>query len=262
MQAQISVLVIHPKNLLGDLIQSALGGEEGVRIVAHLSSQFQLRRNDAMLAADVALIASSFNGDGSAGIGIMRRIREWYPQTRCILLHEQLDRETVVRAFCNGARGVLHTGSISFQHLRHCIGRIHAGQIWANNEQVHWFVDAFAGNAPMRYPAASFSPRAVRDDLTLRETEIVQLLALGYSNRRIAESLSLSENTIKNYLLKIFEKAGVSNRTEFVAQIMHSERGSTRASRKASSAVSQGVNQECHDTDYAGLHGQRIADPS
>jgi DNA-binding CsgD family transcriptional regulator len=58
--------------------------------------------------------------------------------------------------------------------------------------------------------------------LSNREEDVVKLLMEGYSNREIAQGLNLSENTIKNYLFRIFEKLGVSSRTELLLYAMSS----------------------------------------
>jgi DNA-binding NarL/FixJ family response regulator len=51
---------------------------------------------------------------------------------------------------------------------------------------------------------------------TERQNQIIRLVALGYDNRQIAESLSLAQQTVKNHLHTIFEKAGVSKRSDLV----------------------------------------------
>jgi DNA-binding NarL/FixJ family response regulator len=61
------------------------------------------------------------------------------------------------------------------------------------------------------------------DTLTLRELDVVRLVARGASNREIARDLTISEATVKTHLLKIFEKLGVADRTSAVTTAM--ERG-------------------------------------
>jgi len=55
--------------------------------------------------------------------------------------------------------------------------------------------------------------------LTRREYEIAQLVATGYSNRRIADRLSISEQTVKNHIQSIFRKLALSNRVELTIRI-------------------------------------------
>ena len=58
----------------------------------------------------------------------------------------------------------------------------------------------------------------VRESLTPREVEVLRLLALGHTNRRISEQLSFSLSTIKNHVQSILEKLGVSDRTQAAAR--------------------------------------------
>jgi len=224
MQTHISVLLVHPKNLLSDLILSALDNHASIRLDAYFASPLQFQRDHIPDSIQVALIAGEFNGDLEVGTSILRWIREWGPKIKPVMLYDALDRDTVVEAFCNGAKGVLNTTSCGFAQLCHCVTQVNAGQIWANHSQVSWFIDAFATGCSFKRAAAARTGQPGAESLTRRELEIVALLADGNSNRGIAAALKLSENTIKNYLLKIFEKLGVSSRTELVAQTMHTKR--------------------------------------
>jgi DNA-binding CsgD family transcriptional regulator len=66
--------------------------------------------------------------------------------------------------------------------------------------------------------------------LSKREQDVVAWLSEGFTNGQIARELKLSENTVKNYMLRIFDKLGVSSRVEVVRYV---------AGRKASSAQPQ-----------------------
>jgi DNA-binding CsgD family transcriptional regulator len=59
--------------------------------------------------------------------------------------------------------------------------------------------------------------------VTVREAAVVRLAIEGLSNREIAQQLALTEHTVKNYLFKIFDKLGVSNRVELVLSCLNQE---------------------------------------
>jgi DNA-binding NarL/FixJ family response regulator len=83
------------------------------------------------------------------------------------------------------------------------------GQVWVDSIQMRYLLDAFAGNGNGKVEAAGAPAK-----LTPREESVVRLVVQGLVNREIADELHLSEHTIKNYLFRIFDKLGVSNRVE------------------------------------------------
>ena len=78
-----------------------------------------------------------------------------------------------------------------------------------DSKQMLCLLDALTNGPDGRNPDACLPPK-----LTRREESVVRLVAQGMVNREIAEKLRLSEHTIKNYLFRIFDKLGVSNRVE------------------------------------------------
>jgi DNA-binding CsgD family transcriptional regulator len=59
--------------------------------------------------------------------------------------------------------------------------------------------------------------------MTKREAEVVRLAVEGLSNREIGQQLGLTEHTVKNYLFRVFDKLGVSNRVELVLSCLRQE---------------------------------------
>lgn len=88
---------------------------------------------------------------------------------------------------------------------------MHQGQIWANSQQLSFAVEALAASPTFRAVDAH-----ELNLLSKRELEVVRCLAEGLTNREIAERLSLSQHTIKNYLFRVFDKLGVSSRLELL----------------------------------------------
>jgi DNA-binding CsgD family transcriptional regulator len=152
------------------------------------------------------------------------------------MLLESSRRETVVEAFRAGAKGVFSM-SEPLKYLCKSVRCVYQGQIWANATELAFALDAL-GTAP--------KVRAVDSNginlLSKREIEVVQCVAEGLTNGEIGQRLGLSKHTIKNYLLRIFDKLGVSNRTELLFFTLsqreisgkdHSSRDSIESCRKA-----------------------------
>ena len=67
--------------------------------------------------------------------------------------------------------------------------------------------------------------------MTTREAEVARFAVEGFSNREIARELGITEHTVKNYLFKIFDKLGVSNRVELVLSCLRQEEAAREESR-------------------------------
>ena len=136
-------------------------------------------------------------------------LRDASPSTNTILLMDHPHREVVVDAFRAGARGVFcRVGSI--EDLCKCIDRVSRGQIWAGCDEIKYVLDALVQSTPPKLEVLGTTL------LSQREQEVVRCVAEGLSNREIAGRLKLSQHTIKNYLFRIFDKLGVSNRAELI----------------------------------------------
>ena len=159
----------------------------------------------------VALVSANLPGDPKGGLKVLRETRSWLPRVRSIMLLENADQQSVIDAFRAGARGVFLRSAFSFESLCKCVHRVHQGQVWADSNQLIHVLEAFAQTEPMPF----VNPEGMKL-LSRRENEVVRAVVAGYSNREIADRLSLSEHTVKNYVFRIFEKLGISSRVELV----------------------------------------------
>jgi len=163
--------------------------------------------------ADVALISCALKEGPESGFTVLRALHA-LGTVRCVMLLNHDSRELVLDAFRWGAAGICGRND-SCEILCKCMHQVHAGQIWANNHQVHCLLDAFEAESPR---LQNRMRRKV--PLTKREQEIVALVVAGKTNRDIALQLSLSEHTIKNHLFRLFRKLAVSSRSELVAHTL------------------------------------------
>jgi DNA-binding NarL/FixJ family response regulator len=169
---------------------------------------------DAELArmADVALISCALKEGPASGFTVLRAL-QGLKSVRCVMLLNNDSRELVLDAFRWGVCGICGRND-SCEILCKCVHQVHEGQVWANNNQVHYLLKAFEAEGPrLRGYAAKFP-------LTKREQEIVALVISGKTNRDIALQLSLSEHTIKSHLFRLFRKLAVSSRSELVTHTL------------------------------------------
>lgn len=134
------------------------------------------------------------------------------PSTRVICISKKrLSDENAVTAVKSGARGHF---SISDQPeiLRKAVKKVHAGEIWVERRILEKTIAK-----PMHVPKMLQANAPGLPPLTKREMEILSLVLHGAANREIADTLELSERTVKTHLYHIYRKLKVKNRAKAIA---------------------------------------------
>jgi DNA-binding NarL/FixJ family response regulator len=162
------------------------------------------------VAADVALISANLRDQPLAGFGLLKQLLKCNPALRCIMLLDSGEKDLIVEAFRSGAVGVCEREQ-PYKHLCKCVYSVYRGQIWANSQQLSYILQALVAGMPARITDAQGKVL-----LTRREEQIASLVAEGLKNREVADTLKLSEHTVKNHLFHIFERLGISSRAELI----------------------------------------------
>lgn len=214
------VLVADSTRIHTQLLADALSRDSDLEVI---SAEPQAR---ALLAVadlhnpDVFVISSTLDEEPGRGLAVLRELRISRPEIHAVVLLDSTKDEVVLSAFRAGARGVFRRHE-SVETLRKCISCVHQGQIWANSDEIGLALKALAASPNVH--AVNAQGRAL---LSKREQEVVQSLAEGLTNLEIAERLGLSQHTVKNYLFRVFDKLGVSNRIELLFMTLSQQGGS------------------------------------
>ena len=208
-QRAIRVMTADHNQMACRLLSEALSKEPGIAVVGSAADYESFSKQVQAAKPDLALISSSLAG------GPLRQRQGQgtnpFSPLACpwVALLDESDPEIVVAAFRAGAKGVFSRSQSDIRLLAKCIRRVTEGQVWVDSKQMLCLLDALTNGPDGRKPDACLPPK-----LTRREESVVRLVVQGMVNREIAERLRLSEHTIKNYLFRIFDKLGVSNRVE------------------------------------------------
>ena len=157
---------------------------------------------------DVALISAILEGHSGKGLELATQIRTRHAHVQVVIILEKSEGGSVVEAFRAGARGIFGRDS-SLAALSKCVSSVHQGQVWASSEELRHILEALVAPPQTRLVNANGT-----ELLAPREQEVVHWVAEGLTNREIADRMGLSENTIKNYMFRIFDKLGISKRVE------------------------------------------------
>jgi DNA-binding NarL/FixJ family response regulator len=165
----------------------------------------------------VVMVSDDLEDGPLAGIRIQPEIRAIDPDAKILLLMGAPDRESVIEAFRFGADGVFRRHS-PFDLLCKSLEAISRGEICGTASELRYVLDEFT-----RVPKPLKMDPAVERRMTKREADVARFAAEGLSNREIGRKRGLTEHTVKNYLFRIFEKLGVSNRVELVLSCLRQE---------------------------------------
>jgi two-component system, NarL family, nitrate/nitrite response regulator NarL len=207
---RIHVLVATNSCIHSQLLADALQRDAGLCIVGSATSSVELLERATLTRPGVVIVSAHLDDDPQGGLAALRQFHETQPQTPAIIMVDSPKREIVLEAFRAGARGIFSEHE-SLETLRKCVRVVFEGQVWATSREVRIALEALTSACTIQVTGADGLKL-----LTPRELQVVNLLAEGLTNREIGERLGLSRHTIKNYLLKIFDKVGVSNRVELL----------------------------------------------
>jgi two-component system, NarL family, nitrate/nitrite response regulator NarL len=218
MRPQITVVISDSTRMHCDLLRKAFCSvRQRFQVVAFTSSTTEVLTAVQQNRPQVAVISSDLQDGPLSGLRILPEIRRTHPETKILVVMAHPNKEVVIDAFRLGAVGVFSRSS-PFDLLCKSIEVVSRGQVWANAEELHYVLNAFAKSPK----PPKLSPR-VEGRVTVREAAVVRLAIEGLSNREIAQQLALTEHTVKNYLFRVFDKLGVSNRVELVLACLYHE---------------------------------------
>lgn len=209
----IRVLVADSTPISSQLLSEAVARHSEIEVVAYSSDSEEIRTLARRLSPDVLLISAQMEEDPELGLALLQQLRTEQPSMKAVVLLNSRRPELIVRAFRSGALGVFCRSTLDM--LCKCIASVHQGQVWANSEELGYVLAALADVPPPQMLAGH-----ILSLLSRREREVVAYLVEGRTNREIAETLGISQHTVKNYLFKIFEKVGMSNRVELVSNLL------------------------------------------
>jgi len=152
------------------------------------------------------------------GIEATKQLLENHPGTKVIILSIHDDETYVSHALQSGAQGYL-LKEIDTESLLEAIRVVYDGGSYLHPKVTHNLVQEYRKLVQNQHSKSSVHEIEYRKPLhllTRRECQVLQLLSEGQSNRMIAETLVISEKTVKNHVSNILQKMEVNDRTQAV----------------------------------------------
>lgn len=208
----------HPVVRIG--LEELLSSEDDIEVIAAVGDGREALESVRELRPDVILLDVAM--PEMDGIEATRRILEELPEARIVILTASAARDQILRAIDAGALGYLLKDA-------------------APDELFEGIRAAARGEAPLDPKVARellADRKATRPpELTGRELEVLELVAGGMPNKLIARRLEISEKTVKAHLTRVFERIGVTDRTQAALWARHRGIGADPADDPGAGAV-------------------------
>ncbi len=205
----IRILIADDHGVLRAGLRSLLNAEADLEVVGEAGDGQEALRQVAALQPEVLLL--DINMPGLSGIEVLAVVRRDYPAVAVLVLTVHEDETLLQEAIRVGAAGYIIKRAVESE-LINAIHSVARGDLYVHPAMTRGLLKEVAG-------ARETVPAAIKL-LTRREIEVLRLIAQGYTNRQIAETLCLSVRTVESHRANVMGKLGLSSRVELVQYAM------------------------------------------
>ena len=187
--------------------------EDDIRVVAQVETLENLYATLARYPTDVVILEGALI---AGAVDAIPELVKQSPNAKLIVQMSEADESNTVEMYRRGVRGVIPR-SISPDLLVKCVRKIADGETWIDNQSISWVIEAY------RSQASALTNPKVQPKLSKKELAIISCITRGMRNKEIAYQIGTTEQVIKNYLRKVYDKLGVSDRLELALYCLHHE---------------------------------------
>jgi DNA-binding NarL/FixJ family response regulator len=189
-----------------------LAAENDLEVVAQTEGLPQTLNAVAAIAADIILFETGLSPTPAEAVSEVARRAP--PEAKLVLVTQRAGEEETVDYLRRGVQGIL-TRAISPDLLVRCVRKVAAGETWLDKQSVNWVIQA--------YRTQALQGTAPRQQLRLSEKEmlIISGVTQGLKNKDIAREVGTTEQVVKNYLRKVYDKLQVADRLELALYSMN-----------------------------------------
>ncbi len=211
----IRVFLIDDEELLTESMEIILTVKGQMEVAGIAKDGKEALEQLKQVTADIALV--DLNMKGMGGIELIPQLKKLYPGMKLLVLTTFYDNHYITEALAGGADGYLLKDSAGDTIIK-AIHQLLAGQSVLAGKVLEALTRMMSvrGSEAAQNKEEKTMKYKLPADLTPRELEICGLLTKGYSNTELAEELFLAEGTVKNYMMSIYDKFDIHDRTALV----------------------------------------------
>ena len=203
-QGTIRVIVADTQAIFRAGLRKIFALEDDIRVVGQAESLPQTISAIQRFSADIVIFEAALTANPLDTVSDLLRQS---PNCRLVVVLQEPDQEMTLEMFRRGAHAIV-SREVEPEMLVECLRKVYQGEPWLEAKAIGWVLDAYRTQA-LR-PAGS-RPKV---QLTPKETLIVSCVTQGMKNKEIALRVGTTEQVVKNYLRKVYDKLGVADRLE------------------------------------------------
>ncbi len=178
--------------------------EDDIRVVGQAETLAQTQSAVIKFSADVLIFEAALTPNPvEAVVELMRQ----HPNLKLVVVTPGSDEELTLDLFRRGVHGVV-SREVEPELLVDCLRKVVAGETWLDSQGIRWVLEAYRNQ---HNRGAGSRPKV---QLTPKESLIVSCVTQGMKNKEIALRVGTTEQVVKNYLRKVYDKLGVADRLE------------------------------------------------
>jgi DNA-binding NarL/FixJ family response regulator len=200
----VRVIVADTQAIFRAGLRKVFALEDDIRVVGQAETLAQTQSAAAKFTADVLIFEAALTPNPVEAVAELLRQNT---QLRIVVVTPGADEELTLDLFRRGAHGIV-SREVEPELLVECLRKVVAGESWLDSQGTRWVMEAYRNQS--NRPTGS-RPKV---QLTPKETLIVSCVTQGMKNKEIALRVGTTEQVVKNYLRKVYDKLGVADRLE------------------------------------------------
>jgi len=200
----IRVIVADTQAIFRAGLRKIFALEDDIRVVGQAETLAQAQSAVNKFSCDVVIFEAALAQNPVEAVADLLRQN---PGMRLVVVTPGAVEDLTLELFRRGAHGIL-SREVEPELLVECLRKVAGGETWLDSQAIHWVMEAYR-NQNSR-PAGA-RPKV---QLTPKETLIVSCVTQGMKNKEIALRVGTTEQVVKNYLRKVYDKLGVADRLE------------------------------------------------
>src|SRR3977135_1137105 len=204
--------------------------EDDIRVVGQAESLDQTVAAIQKFSADVVIFEAALSPNPADAVSDLLRQNA---SCRLVVVLQEPDQEMTLDLFRRGAQGIV-SREIEPEVLVECLRKVAQGEPWLESRAVAWVMQAY------RTQGTRPSGSRPKVQLTPKESLIVSCVTQGMKNKEIALRVGTTEQVVKNYLRKVYDKLGVADRLELALFCLHNRGLDSSAKAPAAHEPSSG----------------------